>query len=130
MPPPTSTVSTTNSSSMTREELAQDQCTPRLGAGHRLSTVQRDALLALLPGWAHEGEAEGETVTKAFAFADYAATLAFVNAVACIARAQDHHPDITFGFNHCRIAYTTHSVGGLSLNDFICAAKIEALPRP
>lgn len=109
---------------MTREELAQGQCVPLSGERHRLDAARLAGLLALLPGW----ESDGEAIAKSFAFAGYEATLAFVNAVARIAREQDHHPDIAFGYNRCRIAYTTHSVGGLSLNDLICAAKIEALP--
>ncbi len=126
MPPPISTGSTTSSSSMTREELAQGQCVPLSGAGHRLDAARLDALLALLPGWARDGEA----IARSFDFAGYEETLAFVNAVARIAQEQDHHPDIAFGYSRCRIAYSTHSVGGISLNDLICAAKIEALPRP
>jgi len=111
---------------MTREELAQGQCAPLSGTGRRLDATRLAALLALLPGWAQEGD----IIAKTFDFAGYEATLAFVNAVAHIARGQDHHPDIAFGYNRCRIAYSTHSVGGISLNDLICAAKIEALPRP
>ena len=113
-------------SKLTFTHLADDTCKPLSGAGHCLGAEQLAELLALLPGW----ESDGKSIVKSFAFADYEATLAFVNAVARIAREQDHHPDIAFGFNRCRIAYTTHSVGGISLNDLICAAKIEALPRP
>lgn len=111
---------------MTREELAHGQCKPLSGERHRIDAAQLDALLALLPGWTRDGEA----IVKSFDFAGYPPTLGFVNAVARIAQEQDHHPDIAFGYNHCRIAYSTHSVGGISLNDLICAAKIEALPRP
>lgn len=111
---------------MTPEELAQGQCAPLSGAVHRLDAARLAALLALLPGW----ESDGHAIAKSFAFPDYAPTLAFVNAVARIAQDQDHHPDIAFGYNRCHVAYSTHSVGGISLNDLICAAKIEALPRP
>ena len=64
---------------------------------------------------------------KTFAFADYHHTLAFVNAVAWIAHREDHHPDIAFGYNRCTVRWQTHSVGGISINDFICAAKVDAL---
>lgn len=111
---------------MTREELVQGRCAPLSGAGHRLEAARLDALLALLPGWTRDGGA----IAKSFAFAGYGPTLAFVNAVARIAQEQDHHPDIAFGYNRCRVAYSTHSVGGISLNDLICAAKIEALTPP
>lgn len=110
---------------MTFLELSLSQCAPLTGASHRLGAERVATLLILLPGW----ESDGEAIAKDFAFDGYAATLAFVNAVARIAQEQDHHPDIAFGYNRCRIAYTTHSVGGLSLNDLICAAKIEALSR-
>ena len=111
---------------LTFEELAESACAPLPGTGRRLDAARLDALLALLPGWTRDGEA----IAKSFAFAGYEPTLAFVNAVARIAREQDHHPDIAFGYKQCRVAYSTHSVGGISLNDLICAAKIEALPRP
>jgi 4a-hydroxytetrahydrobiopterin dehydratase len=53
--------------------------------------------------------------------------MAFVNAVAWIAHREDHHPDIAFGYNRVRVRFNTHSVHGISINDFICAAKVEAL---
>jgi 4a-hydroxytetrahydrobiopterin dehydratase len=53
--------------------------------------------------------------------------MAFVNAVAWIAHREDHHPDLAVSYNRCRVEWSTHSVGGLSENDFICAAHIEAM---
>jgi 4a-hydroxytetrahydrobiopterin dehydratase len=53
--------------------------------------------------------------------------MSFVNAVAHVANVEDHHPDLELGYNYCRITYATHSIGGLSQNDFICAAKIDRL---
>jgi len=53
--------------------------------------------------------------------------MAFVNAAAWIAHTEDHHPELEVGYNRCRVRYTTHAIGGLSENDFICAAKIAAL---
>jgi 4a-hydroxytetrahydrobiopterin dehydratase len=53
--------------------------------------------------------------------------MAFLNAVAWIAHVEDHHPDFEAGYNYCRLEFSTHSVGGLSENDFICAARIDAL---
>jgi len=99
------------------------------------STPQQDALdasalpplLAAIPEW-HE---EGGRIVRQFAFKNYYRTLAFVNAVAWIAHAEDHHPELTVTYNSCTVRYDTHSVnggrGGLSINDFICAAKIDAL---
>lgn len=80
-------------------------------------------LLAGVPGW----RIEDAHLVRDFTFRNYHETVAFVNAVAWIAHRQDHHPDIAFGFKTCRIRYTTHSAGGLSENDFICAARIDAL---
>jgi len=78
-----------------------------------------------LPGWA----IENGMLAKRFDFANFYETMAFVNMVAWIANRQDHHPDLEVGYNRCRVAYSTHSVGGLSINDFICAAHIEAAVR-
>jgi 4a-hydroxytetrahydrobiopterin dehydratase len=53
--------------------------------------------------------------------------MSFINAMAWIANQEDHHPDFSAGYKHCLVSYTTHAIGGLSENDFICAAKIDAL---
>lgn len=53
--------------------------------------------------------------------------MGFVNAVAWIANQEGHHPDLEVGYNHCLVRYSTHAIGGLSENDFICAAKIDKL---
>lgn len=100
--------------------LAAMQCrpgAPRLGhdelAGH----------LANLPGWSFAAAA----IAKTFSFRQYHETLAFVNAVAFIAQREDHHPEMTFGFRECTVTFSTHDAGGVSLNDVICAAKVERL---
>ena len=79
--------------------------------------------LAAAPGWTCVDGA----LQKRFEFADYHHTMAFVNAVAWIAHAQDHHPDLALSYSRCTVRFNTHSVGGISLNDFICAAKVDAL---
>ena len=88
-----------------------------------MAQAQIDAGLAQLPGWMHEDGA----IAKTFSFGNYTETMAFVNAVATIAQREDHHPDMQVGYAKCRVAYSTHSVDGISANDFICAANIEAL---
>ena len=55
--------------------------------------------------------------------------MSFVNALAHVANIEDHHPDLEIGYNYCRIVFTTHAVKGLSENDFICAAKVDRIPR-
>ena len=62
-----------------------------------------------------------------FMFKDFHETMSFVSALAWIANQQDHHPDLEVGYKHCLVRFSTHSVGGLSINDFICAAKVEKL---
>jgi 4a-hydroxytetrahydrobiopterin dehydratase len=82
------------------------------------------ALLAQVSGWAIE---DGRLV-RSFEFRDYHETIEFVNALAWMTHAQDHHPDLTVRYRHCIVAYTTHSAGNaLSENDFICAAKANAI---
>ena len=88
-----------------------------------LSVTELSQRLRGLPGW----EYEDNRLTKTFRFADYYQTLAFVNAVAYIAHRQDHHPDLAVGYDYCNVTYSTHSIGGLSVNDFICAAKLDRL---
>jgi 4a-hydroxytetrahydrobiopterin dehydratase len=88
-----------------------------------LTQPEIDAGLEQLPGWAL---AQG-AISKRFSFQGYAETMAFVNAVAAIAAREDHHPEMLVGYDSCRVAYSTHSIGGVSENDLICAAKIEAL---
>lgn len=79
--------------------------------------------LAQVSGWR---QADG-AIEKTFGFKNYHETIAFVNAVAWIAHVEDHHPDLQVSYNRCVVRYSTHSVGGISVNDFICAAKVDAL---
>ena len=110
------------------EELRAQSCTPLKGAEHGLSVGEVGELLAGLPGWALS--TDGKTISKDFGFRNFHRTMAFVNALAWIAHREDHHPDIEVGYSHCLVRYTTHDVGGLSRNDFICAAKAESLQAP
>lgn len=80
----------------------------------------------LTPGW----EQHDQVISKTYSFENYYQTIAFVNAVAWMAHREDHHPDLTVSYNRCRVAYTTHAINGLSANDFICAAKADALFMP
>ncbi len=72
-------------------------------------------------------DAGAKEIRRTFDFKDYYAGIAFVNAVAWIAHREDHHPDLAVGYDKVTVTFSTHSVGGLSENDFICAAKIDAL---
>jgi 4a-hydroxytetrahydrobiopterin dehydratase len=64
---------------------------------------------------------------RSFRFKNYYQTMAFVNALAWVAHQEDHHPDLEVGYNRCVVHFSTHSIGGISENDFICAAKIDTL---
>jgi 4a-hydroxytetrahydrobiopterin dehydratase len=105
--------------------LAQAHCTPRKGHEHRLTEARIRELLPDVPGW--ELVEDAHALVKTFRFRDYYRTLAFVNALAYIANREDHHPDLGVHYDHCVVRYSTHDVGGLSENDFICAAKADAL---
>jgi 4a-hydroxytetrahydrobiopterin dehydratase len=104
-------------------DLRSRRSTPQ--RGQALAREAADKLLKQLSGWMMS--ADGKEICRTFAFENYYGTMAFVNAVAWIAHAEDHHPDMTVGYNKVTVAFSTHSVGGLSENDFICAAKIDAL---
>jgi 4a-hydroxytetrahydrobiopterin dehydratase len=103
-------------------DLTAMRCRPLVG-GEPMGLEEIDDHLALVPGWSLVHGA----LQKVFGFDDYPQTLAFVNAVAWIAQREDHHPEIAFGYNRATLRWNTHSVGGLSINDFICAAKVDAL---
>jgi 4a-hydroxytetrahydrobiopterin dehydratase len=100
--------------------LAAQNCRPGAPLLPRAELAQN---LAALPGWKHADKA----LNKSFAFADYYRTMAFVNAVAFVAHQQDHHPDLSVHYNRVDVVYSTHDAGGVTLNDCICAAKVESL---
>jgi len=93
----------------------------------KLAPNQIEALLAEVPGYRVD-DARAQ-ISKDYKFADFYETIAFVNALAYIANQEDHHPDLTVGYNKCNVAFTTHDAGGLTESDFICAARVNALIR-
>lgn len=92
---------------------------------HAFTATQIEAQLSVLPDWVFQAG----KIVKTFRFSNYYETMAFVNVVAAIAHKTDHHPDLSVHYNHCEVAFNTHDVdhgkGGMSVNDFICAARIE-----
>ena len=70
-----------------------------------------------------------KSISRNLKFKNFYETISFVNAVAWIANQEGHHPDIQCGYNYCSMVFTTHAIDGLSENDFICAAKVDALIR-
>jgi 4a-hydroxytetrahydrobiopterin dehydratase len=104
-------------------ELARKKCKPCEGGVKPFTPSEANQLLKTLSGWA----IEGGRLAKTFNFQNYYETMAFVNALAWISHREDHHPDLGVHYNKCRVEYSTHAIGGLSENDFICAAKCDAL---
>ena len=110
------------------EALAQKKCKPCEGGVAPLTRDAAESLLAKLQdGWTLT--ADNDAIRRELTFKDFYRTMSFVNAVAHVANIEDHHPDLEVGYNYCRIVFTTHAIRGLSENDFICAAKIDQLPR-
>jgi 4a-hydroxytetrahydrobiopterin dehydratase len=109
------------------EALSNRRCVPCEGGVAPLTTTQAQTALGRLSSEWRLIE-EGKAIRREFAFKDFYRTMSFVNALAHIANIEDHHPDLEVGYNYCRVRYSTHSIGGLSDNDLICAAKIDQLP--
>lgn len=105
--------------------LRERHCRPLPAGSPALDAEAARHLLGEVPGWAI-GDTD-RTLVRSFAFDDFHRTMGFVNAVAFVANQQDHHPDMEVHYGRCVITFSTHSVGGLSENDFICAARINAL---
>lgn len=112
-------------SSTTLAELAAEKCVPLKGREHAVALPQAQAWLAALPGWSL-GPDQAD-IRREFRFPDFVRALAFVNALGYIAERENHHPDLELGWGRVLVRFSTHDVGGLSRNDFICAAKTEAL---
>ena len=103
--------------------LTRTSCKPCEGGATPLDEAAAKGYLAQLDGWT----LSDGTIERTYTFKNYYQTMAFVNALAWIAHREDHHPDLEAGYKTCKVRYTTHAIGGLSENDFICAAKIDAL---
>ena len=103
--------------------LQSRRCTPHVST---LVPSEVDSLLPEVEGW----EIRNGQLCRTFAFPDYHHAIAFVNAVAWIAHQQDHHPELAVVYNRVEVRWDTHSVNGLSINDFVCAAKVGALKVP
>lgn len=106
-------------------ELEKQQCSDLPAGAPALKHKQASAYMQKLePQW--QLNKQEQNISYTYSFKDYYQTMAFVNVVAQIAHQQNHHPDLFVSYNRCTVSYNTHSVNGLSINDFICAAKINA----
>ncbi len=104
-------------------DLATRKCKPCEGGVTPYGAQQANEMLKSLKGWI----LENGRLVKVYPFGNYYQTMAFVNALAWISHREDHHPDLAVSYNKCRVEYWTHAINGLSENDFICAAKADAL---
>jgi 4a-hydroxytetrahydrobiopterin dehydratase len=107
------------------DQLKLQNCRPLSGPQHLLPATEVNAYLAELKGW--DLVEDGQAIVKTYRFENYHQTMAFVNALAYIAHREDHHPDLGVHYNRCVVRYSTHDVGGLSMNDLICAVKCDGL---
>ncbi len=111
---------------MTVTELADRRCRPCEGG---VEPLDRPSALAQLQHIDAEWQlsADGSSIEREFRFQAFSRTMAFVNAVAWVATIEGHHPRLDVEYGRCQVVYTTNAIGGLSDNDFICAAKIDRL---
>lgn len=107
------------------KDLVTIRCVACEGGVPPLTETEVNELLQKVQQW--DVSADGKFIYKRFLFKGFYKTMAFVNAIAFIANQENHHPDLLVGYNYCEVRYTTHAIDGLSKNDFICAAKIDAL---
>ena len=106
-------------------DLTQKHCKACEGGVNPLSLKEAEFLLKKVPEWVIN--AEGKELARTYSFKNYYHTMAFVNALAYMAHTENHHPDLEVSYNKCKVRYSTHAIGGLSENDFICAAKSDAI---
>lgn len=109
------------------QDLSRRRCVPCEGGMPALTPEGITALHAETPSWTVRKDQK--EIERTFSFPDYWQTMAFVNAVAWVAHSQDHHPDMSVHYNRVVVRWSTHAIGGLSDNDFICAARVDALLR-
>jgi 4a-hydroxytetrahydrobiopterin dehydratase len=106
-------------------ELLEKRCVELKPGTPALLVTEITRYLAELPGWALEADAR--KIAKTYEFTNFHETMEFVNAMAWVIHREDHHPDLEVSYKRCRVVFWTHTVGGVSENDLICAAKIEFL---
>ena len=92
-----------------------------------LSEGEIDKLMLELKGWQMEIHGGIAQLVKQFGFPDYVQSMAFTQRVGALAEAEDHHPSIVMEWGKVRGTWWTHSINGLHINDFICAAKTDEL---
>jgi 4a-hydroxytetrahydrobiopterin dehydratase len=108
------------------KELSEKKCAPCEGGVAPLKPAQANKLAKQLhKDW--KISKDYKSLKRSLKFKDFYRTMSFVNALAHVANTEDHHPDMEVGYGYCNVTYSTHAIGGLSVNDFICAAKLDRL---
>ncbi len=104
-------------------ELSEKHCQACEGGVAPLTMEESTKYLKKVSEWQLSDDIKH--LSRVFSFKNYYHTMAFVNAVAWMANCENHHPDLEVSYNQCVVHYTTHAIGGLSENDFICASKVN-----
>lgn len=106
------------------KDLTKKSCKVRKGIEKSLSENEVSKLLNEIPEWYVKNN---KFLKRKFKFKNFKESLEFVNNIGNIAEKEGHHPDILFGWGYVRVELTTHTIKGLSKNDFIVAAKIDQI---
>lgn len=115
------------STPQTTDELRQARCVPCEGGVPKLTADEIERQLRLVDGW--RVLSEPDRIRKTWTVKNFMAGMAFFEKVAELAESEGHHPDLHLhGYRNVEIEIWTHAIGGLSLNDFILAARIDELP--
>lgn len=106
-------------------DLTDRHCEPCEGGVAPMERKAAEEMLREVEGWSLSED--GKMISRRFEFRGFYRTMAFINAMAWVVNNEGHHPDFSAGYNYCEVGFTTHAIDGLSENDFICAAKLNAL---
>ena len=106
-------------------DLTNRHCVPCEGGVAPMARAEAEATMAEIPNW--KLSEDSKSIRRRFEFKGFYKCMSFINAMAWIANAENHHPDFSAGYNFCEVTFTTHAIDGLSENDFICAARVNAL---
>jgi len=107
---------------LTAQQLRDGHCS-HASASDRLNEGELAAQQLATPEW----RVVNDVLERTFSFGNFHLTMAFANTVAAISDSEDHHPQMLVEYSRCTVRFNTHSAGGVTRNDFICAAKIDAL---
>lgn len=106
-------------------DLTDRHCVPCEGGVDAIDRQTAEHMLSDIPGW--ELSDDSKMLSRRFEFKGFFRTMSFINAMAWVVNNENHHPDFSAGYNYCKVGFTTHAIDGLSENDFICAARVNAL---